>query len=1250
MAIRDLIVLNTTQSRLEPQQGSDTVRLKGGSDELLRISNTSDVAVLTVNTLSPGLNVVGTITGSDFSGSGATTASLTHVLVDGMTGDANQLINVIPTDSVSSSAQLNVAISGSWQGEFSSSATLFIGGGVSGSEESTGSFGLVTSTTLFGNASEIRNAANPGTISGSESTFYSEDFSDDVSGSWRNILEYSGSYDAQLRSGSSVNLLINTTLSGSETSTGSFDNLFVETSMSGDGTYLTGLIPAGTISQSSNGIFDGNSLIGQEISGSFLGFVSSSGTGSDALNVFGQMSGSSISTGSFDRLAGRLRGDGSQITNIIKPGLISSSAQLFNPRPVNSSTYAQYRGPSHTSGSSLSLVSSSMVLVVSTSFSGSATSTGSFDVLNVDTFTGDGSEIIGLNIPSGALSSSADLTDASGSWLETSSSLVAQLIASASGLVNQDVTSGSSPYFQSVNVTDTIIYNQLVISQSNVNYTSSMAGGATQFGDDTTDTHEMTGSLDINGFHNERSFRFNGAKYTNATQPSGSDFFATFSSSAHVNDKPMIPPRQSGSSAGYTLSAWIQDTAPSQSRVGPTNGGNLNNYDDPNGNGPGGRPQTGQPYFDGSKRGIVTFLRTDTNTNSTGDGGIYYTEGKIQSIDNDGSIRTVTGNRTIDDGKWHHVVVTVQQQASMSIYIDGVFDESYDSFGNFFRNRENMVIGSYLGQYTGAFMWGFDGMITDAAMHDYVMSASTVAEIYNGGAPADLLRPAGNYTQEIVDGMWGYYRMGDVTPLSSGSAFASASYFPDGRSGGYGPGWEMNNAASSSYLTLYSYGSGLANETIAQISGSGYEVNPTVTPTKDIISVIGTTSGSAVSEATFGLFSGSGDGLTNLTLTSSRMSQTQFGDQVEAFHIPTGSTEERPTTIDPSRDFSTGSIAPYVSASGLMRFNSTLSNFEGWDGVNWITMVEGSANTEATTISGSIVISGSVPGQRALAGGARSSDSADTKNIDAFTISTFGNATDYGDLTGVTKGPTGVSDGIHDRGVFGGALQSATVTMEIISLTIPGDSVDFGDLGGSGQFCSACSNGSDSVGVFFGVGNAVTMEFINIRVLGDAIDFGDSTQVRKFSGATSNGKNNRGIVAGGQGPIVSDIDLITISTKGDATKFGDLADAAQYVGMVSNDTGERGVKFGDVPSTAFMEYITISTLGDAAIFDGRLPGKARETTGVSNGIGERAVIIGNGDGDATNQTFTISTSGNAVDFGELTAVGDLHGSLSNGAQ
>mgnify|MGYP001471754104 CR=1 FL=1 len=40
MANRDIIVLNTTQSRAETQQSSDTVRIKGGS-EILSIENSS---------------------------------------------------------------------------------------------------------------------------------------------------------------------------------------------------------------------------------------------------------------------------------------------------------------------------------------------------------------------------------------------------------------------------------------------------------------------------------------------------------------------------------------------------------------------------------------------------------------------------------------------------------------------------------------------------------------------------------------------------------------------------------------------------------------------------------------------------------------------------------------------------------------------------------------------------------------------------------------------------------------------------------------------------------------------------------------------------------------------------------------------------------------------------------------------------------------------------------------------------------
>ena len=47
MANRDIIVLNTTQSRAETQQGSDTVRIKG-EGEILSIENSSASPILTV--------------------------------------------------------------------------------------------------------------------------------------------------------------------------------------------------------------------------------------------------------------------------------------------------------------------------------------------------------------------------------------------------------------------------------------------------------------------------------------------------------------------------------------------------------------------------------------------------------------------------------------------------------------------------------------------------------------------------------------------------------------------------------------------------------------------------------------------------------------------------------------------------------------------------------------------------------------------------------------------------------------------------------------------------------------------------------------------------------------------------------------------------------------------------------------------------------------------------------------------------
>ena len=72
MAIRDVLVLNTTASRAETQQGSDTVAIRGDSGEALSIQNSSGTNILSVNTVSSSVDVAGKITAT-------TNLSLIHI-------------------------------------------------------------------------------------------------------------------------------------------------------------------------------------------------------------------------------------------------------------------------------------------------------------------------------------------------------------------------------------------------------------------------------------------------------------------------------------------------------------------------------------------------------------------------------------------------------------------------------------------------------------------------------------------------------------------------------------------------------------------------------------------------------------------------------------------------------------------------------------------------------------------------------------------------------------------------------------------------------------------------------------------------------------------------------------------------------------------------------------------------------------------------------------------------------------------
>lgn len=59
------------------------------------------------------------------------------------------------------------------------------------------------------------------------------------------------------------------------------------------------------------------------------------------------------------------------------------------------------------------------------------------------------------------------------------------------------------------------------------------------------------------------------------------------------------------------------------------------------------------------------------------------------------SPRKVTSNNSVNDGNWHHVAVT-RKDATLSVFIDGVFDNSFTVPGTaYLSNSANLLIGEH---------------------------------------------------------------------------------------------------------------------------------------------------------------------------------------------------------------------------------------------------------------------------------------------------------------------------------------------------------------------------------------------------------------------------------------------------------------------------------------------------------------------------------------------------------------------------
>ena len=266
--------------------------------------------------------------------------------------------------------------------------------------------------------------------------------------------------------------------------------------------------------------------------------------------------------------------------------------------------------------------------------------------------------------------------------------------------------------------------------------------------------------------------------------------------------------------------------------------------------------------------------------------------------------------------------------------------------------------------------------------------------------------------------------------------------------------------------------------------------------------------------------------------------------------------------------------------------------------------------------------------------------------IDYITISSLGNANDFGDLITENTDSGATSNGANDRGIFGGG-SADTDSIEYITISVLGNATNFGDLTIGRNNLAATSNGTNDRGVFGGgyvspYSNVI--DYVTISTIGNAIDFGDLTISRNNLAVTSNGINNRGVFGGGyDGNYYNTIDYITISSLGNATDFGDLTVARQTsVGAASNGTNNRGVFGGGYVYDGgynrynIIEYITISTTGNATDFGDLTVGRD-SLAATSNGTNDRGVFGGGYANDYSNviDYITISTTGNAIDFGAL---------------
>ena len=342
-----------------------------------------------------------------------------------------------------------------------------------------------------------------------------------------------------------------------------------------------------------------------------------------------------------------------------------------------------------------------------------------------------------------------------------------------------------------------------------------------------------------------------------------------------------------------------------------------------------------------------------------------------------------------------------------------------------------------------------------------------------------------------------------------------------------------------------------------------------------------------------------------------------------------------------------------IVPTGAIRYNTDSNKMECFNGTKWMQVAVSSPDLNG--------------GTRGVFGGSYTYTGPYDKTniIDYITITTAGNAIDFGDLT-ETRGVGGAGSS-RTRGLFCGGnnnpspLKTSNV-VDYVTISSTGNAVDYGDLtvkGGHG--IAAMSNqtrlvcaGRNTQDPSNHPGNDVNnIDYTTIATTGNFIDFGDLDKAEYGMSGCSNGI--RGIISNGdEGPAYENtIKFITIPTLGNSSDFGEATAAKSGPGACSSSTrGLIGGGVGPAPTSNVIDSIQIATLGNAVKFgELNFAASARFPGCTSNCIrGVWAGGYGPAPGYAVSNPIdyvSIATEGTAVDFGDLTAAAAHHQGFSN---